>query len=62
MLKENSDGSELTIIDNNINISNNNKLLLIIKFIFVDQIIDLDSYIYDNQKKHFKICNTYSIF
>ena len=50
MLKENSDGSELTIIDNNINISNNNKLLLIIKFIFVDQIIDLDSYIYDNQK------------
>ena len=50
MLKENSDGSELTIIDNNININRNNKLSLIIKFIFVDQIIDLDSYIYDNQK------------
>lgn len=50
MLKENSDGSELTIIDNNININSNNKLSLIIKFIFVDQIIDLDSYIYDNQK------------
>ena len=50
MLKENSDGSELTIIDNNIDINSNNKLSLIIKFIFVDQIIDLDSYIYDNQK------------
>ena len=49
MLKENSDGSELTIIDNNININSNNKLSLIIKFIFVDQIIDLDSYIYDNR-------------
>ena len=50
LLHENSDGSELTIIDNNININSNNKLSLIIKFIFVDQIIDLDSYIYDNQK------------
>ena len=50
LLQENSDGSELTIIDNNININANNKLSLIIKFIFVDQIIDLDSYIYDNQK------------
>ena len=50
LLKENNDGSELTIIDNNINLDSNNKLSLIIKFIFVDQIIDLDSYIYDNQK------------
>ena len=50
LIKENSDASELTIIDNNININPYNKLSLIIKFIFVDQIIDLDSYIYDNQK------------
>ena len=50
LLKENSDGSEFTIIDNNIYINSKNKLSLIIKFIFVDQIIDLDSYIYDNQK------------
>lgn len=49
ILRENSDGSELTIIDN-INIDSRNRLSLIIKFIFVDQIIDLDSYIYDNQK------------
>ena len=50
LIKENSDGSEITIIDNNIIINVNNKLSLIIKFILVDQIIDLDSYIYDNQK------------
>ena len=50
LIKENSDGSEITIIDNNIIINANNKLSLIIKFILVDQIIDLDSYIYDNQK------------
>ena len=50
LLKYNNDGSEFTIIDNNITINSNNKLCLIIKFIFVDQIIDLDSYIYDNQK------------
>ena len=50
LLKENADGSEFTIIDNNINLDSNNKLSLIIKFIFVDQIIDLDSYIYENQK------------
>ena len=49
LIKENSDGSELSIINNNINLNNNNKISLIIKFIFVDQIIDLDSYIYDNQ-------------
>ena len=50
LLKENSDGSELTIVDNNIEINKGNKLTFIMKFIFVDQIIDLDSYIYDNQK------------
>ena len=50
LLKDNNDENEFTIIDNNIYINSNNKLSLIIKFIFVDQIIDLDSYIYDNQK------------
>ena len=49
LIKENQDGSELSIINNNITLNNNNKLTLILKFIFVDQIIDLDSYIYDNQ-------------
>ena len=50
LIKENEDGSELTIINPNINPdSQNSKNSFIMKFIFVDQIIDLDSYIYDNQ-------------
>ena len=50
LIKENDDGTELTISNPEINIdSENNKISFIMKFIFVDQIIDLDSYIYENQ-------------
>ena len=49
LIKENNDGTEL-IIKDEIIITGVNKLFLIIKFIFIDQIIDLDSYIYGNQK------------
>ena len=50
LIKENEDGTELTIINPNINLdSQSNDISFIMKFIFVDQIIDLESYIYDNQ-------------
>ena len=52
LIEENEDGTELTINNSNINInldSLNTKISFIMKFIFVDQIIDLESYIYENQ-------------
>ena len=50
LIKENEDGTELTIINSNINLdSQGNDISFIMKFIFVDQIIDLESYIYENQ-------------
>ena len=51
LIKENEDGTELSIINPNINIDSiNTKITFIIKFIFVDQIIDLESYICENQE------------
>mgnify|MGYP002625676354 FL=1 len=49
LIKENEDGTELTIINQNININSEIKnISFIIKFIFVDQIIHLESYIDEN--------------
>ena len=50
IIKENEDGTELTILNPNINLdSQGNKISFIMKFIFVEQIIDLENYIYENQ-------------
>ena len=50
LIKENEDGTELTILNPNINFdSQSTGISFIMKFIFVDQLIDLESYIYENQ-------------
>ena len=55
LIKENKDGTELTIINQNININSEiNNISFIIKFIFVDQIIHLESYIEENQNNNQK--------
>ena len=50
IIEENEDGTEMTLNNSNMNMTLNSiniKISFIIKFIFVDQIIDLDSYIYE---------------
>jgi len=52
IIEENEDGTEMTLNNSNMNMTLNSiniKISFIIKFIFVDQIIDLESYIYENQ-------------
>ena len=52
LIEENEDGTELTINNSNLNINLNSistNISFIMKFIFIDQIIDLESYIYENQ-------------